>query len=466
MFSSARILIIDDEPDMLSGLAAILEALGYRAFAAGNATLALEMLLGSEFDIIFCDLQMPALNGIQFLEKARKIAPDTPVVIFTAYGTIERAVEAMKNGAYDFIEKPINTDLLKNVLTRSIAQRKLYKERAALMNESPNRYGAENIVGKSKPIEKIFEMAQQVAGSDVNVLITGESGTGKELIARYIHTLSNRKNKPFVPVNCGALPEALFESEIFGHEKGAFTGASRKKIGLLEYANGGVFFLDEVCELPLAMQVKMLRVIQDKCLRRLGSNGNIDLYVRILSATNRNVSEFLESGKMRNDFYYRINVINLHLPPLREREDDILLLSDFFLDRSLKSSLKNIKGFAPEVIALFRKFRWPGNVRQLENIIERAVVLTKSDMITCEDLPVYLLEECKSVTANHSEHVSLQQVKQQVTSDIEKKTLLRLLEKYHGNITRVAEDAGMTRRNVHRLINLHNIDPDTWRHTE
>ncbi len=463
MTYSAKILIIDDEPDMLSGFAAILEALGHTPHPAISAPAAYEFLLQNEFDIIFSDLQMPELNGMQFLEKARKIAPDTPIVIFTAYGTIERAVDAMKNGAYDFIEKPINTDRLRNVLSKSLAQRKLYKERGVLMNESPNRYGIENIIGKSKAIEKVFDIVKQVADSEANVLITGESGTGKELIARCIHVLSAKRNKPFVPVNCGALPEQLFESEIFGYEKGAFTGANRKKIGLLEYADGGVFFLDEVCELPLTMQVKMLRVMQDKNLRRLGGNELIHVNTRILSATNRNISWFVETEKMRNDFFYRINVINIHLPPLRERENDILLLAEFFLERALKTSLKDIRGFSPEVIDKLIRFSWPGNVRQLENVIERAVILTNDRIITIADLPVYLNEETAPVSENKSSQVSLQEAKHKLTADIEKKVLQSLLEKHRGNITRVAEEAGMTRRNAHRLIKLHQINPDTWR---
>ncbi len=463
MAHSAKILIIDDEPDMLSGFAAILEALGHIPHPVTNPVAAFNLLRENEFDIIFSDLQMPELNGMQFLEKARKIAPDTPVVIFTAYGTIDRAVEAMKNGAYDFIEKPINTEKLIAVLSKSIAQRKLYKERNTLMSESPNRYGIENIIGKSKAIEKVFDIVQQVASSEANVLITGESGTGKELIARCIHALSPKKNKPFVPVNCGALPEQLFESEIFGYEKGAFTGANRKKIGLLEYANEGVFFLDEVCELPLAMQVKMLRVMQDKNLRRLGGNELIHVNTRILSATNRNVNWFVETEKMRNDFYYRINVITINLPPLREREDDIILLADFFLERALKTSLKDIKGFAPEVLDKFMQFNWPGNVRQLENVIERAVILTNDSVINVADLPVYLNEEIVPITSTQPLQVSLQDAKHKLTADIEKMVLLALLDKHNGNITRVAEEAGMTRRNAHRLIKLHKIDPDNWR---
>ncbi len=461
MKTMPRVLIVDDEPEMLSGCSKILRALNYRPVPIQDGKLAVRLLQEEEFDLVICDLFMPDVDGMEILHTAQKYAPQTPFIIFTAYGTIDRAVEAMKKGAFDFLEKPFEAEHLKVVLEKGMKQRNLFHERENLLKQLENKYSFDNIIGKSAAMNAVFELINSVAKSDANVLITGESGTGKELIARSIHARSDRKTKSFVPVNCGAFPESLFESEIFGYEKGAFTGANKRKIGLLEFANGGTFFLDEVCELPLALQTKLLRVLQNGQLRHIGGNELIEVDVRLISATNRDLQNALEEGQIRNDFYYRLNVINIHLPPLRERREDIGLLAEHFLQKALKSSSKEVRGFDEHVIPQLEKYNWPGNVRELENVIERAVALAGGNIITISDLP-------REIQSNENrpysfEQLSLTEVKQKAIDDVEKKYLLYLLQKYHGHVTKISEEAGMTRRNIHRLLNRHNLNPQAWR---
>ncbi|UCF65855.1 MAG: sigma-54-dependent Fis family transcriptional regulator [bacterium] len=461
MSKNSRILVVDDEEEMLSGCAKILKALGHHPLLAQNGHDAISLLQEEEMDLILCDLLMPDIDGMDILRSAQKYKPATPVIIFTAYGTIDRAVSAMKEGAFDFIEKPFEVNYLKVVIAKGLNQRNLFIERKNLLSQLKDRFSFDNIVGKSSAMRSVFEMIESVAQSESNVLITGESGTGKELIARSIHARSLRKTKAFVPVNCGAFPENLFEAEIFGYEKGAFTGAIHQKIGLLEFADGGTFFLDEVCEFPLTLQTKLLRVLQDKQLRRIGGNELIQINVRLISATNRNVQEALSNGQIRDDFYYRLNVINIHLPPLRDRKDDIPLLAEHFLQKILKSSPKMIKGFNDEVIAIFSKYHWPGNVRELENIVERAVTLSREEYITVDELPPELQLNGNS-NLSFSD-LTLTEVKQHAVERLEKKYLLFQLQKHQGNVTKIANEAGMTRRNIHRLLKIHNLDPKAWR---
>jgi DNA-binding NtrC family response regulator len=461
MNSSARILIVDDEPDMLSGCAKIIKSLGYQPFPIQDGALAIKLIKEDEFDIVLCDLLMPDVGGMQILKAIQTYAPLTPVIIFTAYGTIDRVVSAMKVGAFDFIEKPFEANYLEIVLQKGLAQRNLFLERANLIHLLEDKYSFENIVGQSPAMRRIFEMIESVAQTDANVLITGESGTGKELIARSIHARSRRKTKSFVPINCGAFPENLFEAELFGYEKGAFTGATQRKIGLLEFANNGTFFLDEVCEFPLNLQTKLLRVLQDQQLRHLGGNELIQVNVRLISATNRNLQKVFSDGVMREDFYYRLNVINIDIPPLRERKEDIGLLAKFLLQKTLKSSPKIITDFDNDVIQLLEKYNWPGNVRELANVIERAVTLAKGNRITINELPAEINTEDDSAITFYN--LPLQEAKKKSLEELERKYLIYLLSKHSGHVTKIAEEAGMTRRNIHRLLNRHKIDPNSWR---
>ncbi len=458
-----KILIIDDEPDMLSAYANILAALGNKPIPISEGRLALDLMKEDVFDLIFCDLLMPDIDGMQIIEKAQKLAPQTPIIIFSAYGTIDRAVAAMRAGAFDFIEKPFNTERLKVLIDKGLRQRNFYKEHNNILQQLERKYRIDNIISKSDAMKSVFDMIESVSQSDANVLITGESGTGKELIARSIHVHSNRKKKPFVPVNCGAFPENLFEAELFGYEKGAFTGATKRKIGLLEYADTGSFFLDEVCELPVNLQVKMLRMLQDQELRRVGGNELIKIDVRVISATNQDIKKVLEKEIIRQDFYYRINVINIQVPPLRERKGDVTLLAEYFLNRALKSSTKDVAGFTDEAMNKLEEYDWPGNVRELENVVERAVTLVKGEMLTITELPQSIQSASKSGFSFGD--LSLADAKQKAIDDIEKKYLLYLLDKHSGNVTKIAEEAGMTRRNIHRMLNRHSIDPGSWRYS-
>jgi DNA-binding NtrC family response regulator len=462
MNNKLKILVIDDEPDMLMGFAKLLEAQGHHPFPVSDAASAARILEEEQIDMVFTDLLMPEIDGLQILELVQKNNPSIPVIIFSAYGTIDRAVIAMKAGAFDFIEKPFDAERITMAIRKALNHMNLFNERNNLLNQLEDKFRYDNIIGNSSAIKLVFEMVEKVANSEANILITGESGTGKELIARSIHAHSNRKTKPFVPVNCGAFPENLFEAEIFGYEKGAFTGANKRKQGLLEYANGGTFFMDEVCELPMPLQTKFLRSIQDKQVRHLGGNELIHVDVRIISATNENIRTALSSQKLREDLYYRLNVINIHLPPLRERKEDIRLLAESFLRKFSSSMHKGISGFSEKVLHLFEEYNWPGNVRELENIVERAVTLSKGTIITEAELPNQLFSPESS--PGSFDEIKFNDAKQMAINDVEKKYLLHLLEKHKGNITRMAEDAGMTRRNMHRLLNNHNLDTDQWRH--
>jgi len=461
MDRKSRILIIDDEPDMLSACSKIITVLGNEPVPISDPKKAIKFLEEEEFDLIFCDLLMPDHDGMEVLEICQKLAPNTPVIIFSAYGTIDRAVTAMKAGAFDFIEKPFEANNLKILIEKGLRQRNLFRERINLLKQLEDKYHFDNIIGKSLVMRNVFEMIENVSKTDANILITGESGTGKELIARSIHARSRRKTKAFVPVNCGAFPENLFEAELFGYEKGAFTGAAHRKIGLVEFADGGTFFLDEVCELPSNLQIKLLRTLQDQMLRRVGGNDLIQVDIRLISATNQNIEQALREETLRTDFYYRLNVINIHVPPLRERKEDIQLLAEHFLDKCLTTSAKKIKGFTDEVIHALENYNWPGNVRELENNIERAVTLAKDNKIILADLS-------PNISNNHPapafyDGTSLIDLKHKAVEEIEKKYLLVLMEKYKGNITRVAEEAGLTRRHIHRMINIYKIDPNIWR---
>ena len=461
MIKNPRILIIDDEPEMLNGCSKILKALGCQPFPIQDSKLALNILQEEKFDLIICDLLMPEIDGMKILQTVQSVCPHTPVIIFTAYGTIDRAVAAMRQGAFDFIEKPFETEHLKIIIDRGINHKTLLDERENLLLQLKDKYSFDNIIGKSMVMLKVFELIESVADSDLNVLITGESGTGKELIARSIHSRSARCTGPFVPVNCGAFPEQLFEAELFGYEKGAFTGAMKNKIGLLEYADEGTFFLDEVCELPKNLQTKLLRVLQDQELRHLGGNDLIRVNVRLISATNRIIESALRDGSLRNDFYYRLNVVNIHLPPLRERREDIRLLAEYFLQEALKTTSKDIPGFSDEVIDRFEIYDWPGNVRQIQNVVERAVTLASNSKITLSELPAELLNTNEMQVAFSD--VSLSAAKKKAVEETEKKYLVFQLQKHTGNITRIAAETGMTRRNIHHLLKRHNIDAKAWR---
>jgi len=381
------IMIVDDETNYLVVLEALLGPEGYEIITSGKAHDALEQVRDSDLDLIIADMKMPGMTGMELLEECKKIKPELPVIIMTAYGTIETAVEAMKKHAYDYITKPFQNEQLKLTVKKALENYRLIKENRLLSEALTDRFRYGNIVGKSKPMLKVYDIIGKVAQSKASVLISGPSGTGKELIAKAIHYGGIRKDRPFISVNCGALTETLLESELFGHEKGAFTGAVAMKKGRFEMADGGTLFLDEVGEMTPALQVKLLRVLQEMEFERVGGTRTIKVDVRIISASNRNLKEDVAENTFREDLFYRLNVINVEVPSLRERIDDIPLLVKYFIEKYGVGENENKIELSPDVWKTFYAYAWPGNVRELENVIERGVVLSSGGKITLDDLP-------------------------------------------------------------------------------
>lgn len=383
-----RILVVDDEQLIRENLSYILKKEGYEVEEAENGKTAYDKVINNAFDIVITDIEMPVMKGTELLEKIRRIDLQTSVIIITAFGSLDTAITALRNGASDYILKPVEFDELLIKVKRLFEIKELMTENKVLREEIHRKYDYENIVGKSHTIKKVYEMVDAVAETDSTVLITGKSGTGKELVARALHFKSNRKNKPFIAVNCGAISENLIESELFGHKKGAFTGAVSDKDGYMKAAQSGTLFLDEISEMPPQLQVKLLRAIQEKEYTPVGTALALTVNARFVASTNRDLLEEVKSGRFREDLYYRINVIEIHIPSLKEREEDIPLLADHFLNKYRKELNKNIKGIDSDAMRALLSYEWKGEIRELENIIERAVIFCKSDMISINDLPV------------------------------------------------------------------------------
>lgn len=381
-----KILVVDDEKSMRDFLALVLKKEGYFVTVASDGEEAIEILQKDIFDLVITDVKMPSLSGIDVLKAVKETAGETLVIMITAFASTETAIEALKEGAYDYITKPFQIEEVKLIIRNALEKRRLRAENLLLRRELKGLATFENIIGKSEKMQKVFETVRKVADTSSNVLIFGESGTGKELIARSIHFNSRRKDKPFVTVNCSALPETLLESELFGHMKGSFTGAISNKEGLFEVANGGTIFLDEIGETSPAIQVKLLRVLQEKEFRRIGGTKDVRVDVRIIAATNKDLDRAIAEGTFREDLYYRLDVIPIHVPPLRERLEDIPLLVQHFLNKISQTAGKNIKGITPEALQLLKTQEWRGNVRELENVIERTIALVAGGMIGPEDL--------------------------------------------------------------------------------
>jgi len=385
------LLIVDDEPNIRRVLSAVFAKAGYEIFTAENGKKALDVISTEpSLDVMLCDLVMPDLNGVEVLKSAKEINPRLSVVMITAHGTIKTAVDAMKLGAFDYITKPFDMDEIKLIVKNAFERSRLLTENIQLKQELQSRYRFDGIVGASRKMQEVFKIVERVAGSNATVLIRGESGTGKELIARAIHYNSTRHDKPFIAVSCAALPETLLESELFGYEKGAFTGAVGQKAGRFELAHHGTLFLDEIPDISPAMQVKMLRVLQEREFERVGGTKPVRVDVRLLAATNRDLEQAVANGEFRPDLYYRLQVIQIFLPPLRERKEDIPTLVEHFIEKFNQENGKNVKFASPEAMDLLMKYNWPGNIRELENAIERGVVLADadSDVITPDLLPV------------------------------------------------------------------------------
>ncbi len=452
-----RILVIDDEEDMLENCRRILDRLGYESLLESDGAQGVLRFEHEHPVVTLTDLRMPGMDGLEVLRSIRRLDREALVILFTAFATVETAVEAVKEGAFDYVPKPFSADQLQLVIERALMQRRLLEENRRLREQLTETYRFENIVGRSRPMLQVYDLIKKVAASEANILIVGESGTGKELIARCVHANSPRAARAFVPVDCASLPEHLLESELFGHEKGAFTGAIAMRRGLFEEADGGTSFLDEVGDIPLPLQAKLLRVLQERQVRRVGGNRFLDVDVRVISATHQNLAGMVQEGRFREDLYYRLNVISIPLPPLRDRSGDIPLLAYHFLQKYAAQSGKDVKGIAPETLELLEAYPWPGNVRELQNVIERAVVLAEGETITPAELPASLRLPQKVPAEIVADHLSLKKAKRQWVEAFEREYLIALLNKHQGNISQAAKTAGVDRKTIHRLIKRYRI---------
>jgi two-component system NtrC family response regulator len=449
------ILIVDDEKNYLVVLEALLGPEGYETVTADNAAAALRLIRESDLDLVITDMKMPHMSGLELLEASKELKPDLPVIIMTAYGTIEMAVEAMKKQAYDYITKPFKNEELKLTIKKALHNYRLIKENRLLSEALTDRYSYGNIIGKSKPMLKIYDMIRKVAPSKASVLITGPSGTGKELIAKAIHYNSPRKDRPFISINCGALTETLLESEIFGHERGAFTGAVSMKKGRFELADGGTLFFDEVGEMPLPLQVKLLRALQEMEFERVGGTRTIRVDVRVLSASNREIKQDVAEGIFREDLFYRLNVIHIEVPPLSERIEDVRLLVDHFIEKYRQDGVKEKVELSPETWKALYNHTWPGNIRELENVIERAVVLNPGGIIELEDLPAEFSKKREEIDVNR--FIPANAPLQKTLEQIEEQLIRRALRQCDNIQSHAADMLSITKSLFQHKMKKYNI---------
>lgn len=445
MKRKAKILIVDDEAIVRESLRDWLNDVSYQVFTAEDGHQALEILEKERPEIAIADLVMPGIDGIELMKRAKYMLPNIEVIIITAYGSIPTAISAIREGAYDYIEKPFCPERVELLIEKLVKHQRLIEENYSLLQKLEERYRFEDIIAKSPKMQRVIEVIKVIAKSNATILITGDSGTGKELVARAIHSQSYRRGKPFVAVSCAALPESLLESELFGHEKGAFTGAYSQKKGKFEVANRGTLFLDEIGEMSTNIQVHLLRVLEEKEFTRVGGNEIIKVDVRVISATNKDIKKAVANGEFREDLYYRLNVVSVELPPLREREEDIPLLAQHFLRKFAVENRKEITGFSPEATDFLLKYEWPGNVRELENAIERAVILAKSSSIEVADLP----QENLLLTHSAPPGESLRQV--------EKNHILNILSETGGNHSEAARTLGISRATLYNKIRAYGL---------
>ncbi len=452
-----RILIVDDESSLREMLAILLEREGYQIEEAANGQIALGLIQSRDFDLIISDMKMPCLGGIGLLRKVREQEIKTPMLMITAFSSTEEAVEAMKLGAYDYITKPFKNDEIRLVIKNALERRQLEAENFQLKQQLGVRFSFQRLIGDSPAMKKLVALLERIAPSQANVLITGESGTGKELVAKALHLNSERKKNPFVPINCGAIPENLLESELFGHEKGAFTGADRKKEGLFESANQGTLFLDEIGELPMGMQVKLLRVLQEREFRRVGGTRTLPLDIRLIAATNQDLTEMIQAGSFREDLFYRLNVVSVELPPLRNRKEDIpMLIDNFYQQRTSKQHYS----ISREALQILLNYDWPGNVRELENLVERCIVLGETEQLTTDILPLQIStfsKKSSDVLSEIPENFNLEKW----LEDMERSLLLTALEKSGGVKKKAAELLGISFRSIRYRLDKLGVSDDS-----
>ena len=460
--SRLRILVIDDEEAVLRAcVRALSEIPNAEVISEQRSPRAAELLKEKSFDLLVSDIRMPEMSGIELLEVAHENDPDLPVILVTGYPTIETAVESVKLGAADYIVKPVLPDDLLATAERVLERERLRRENRVLRRQMERSYTFGELVGRGAAMKNVFDTIGRVAETDVDVLIVGETGTGKELVARSIHANSRRKNKRFIPVDCGAIPENLLESELFGHERGAFTGAHQRSIGLMELADGGTFFLDEVVSLPLSVQAKLLRALQERQVRRVGGKQEISVDIRVVAASNLNAADEIRAQRFREDLYYRINVGRIELPPLRERGEDVSLLINHFLDRYAKEMGRPVRKVSPEAMEILTSYSWPGNVRELQNVIKRALVMSRDEVLAVEDLPDEIVAQSRTTT--QEEGMGLFILREQRIAAFERQYLTDLLKTHGGDVSESARDACVPRGTFYRLMKKYEIEPQEFR---
>jgi len=448
-----RVLVVDDDASMCDMLVSDLGELGFEVKARTAAPAALEALVASEFDAVVADLNMPGMSGLELCERIVASRPDVPVIVITAFGSIQTAIAAIRSGAYDFVTKPLEVDALGLALERAIQHRRLSDEVRRLRQavEEGRRFGT--LLGTSPAMRRMYELLDRIADSSASVLIAGETGTGKELVARALHERGRRKAGPFVAVDCASLPEPLLESELFGHVRGAFTDAHAARRGLFVQANGGALFLDEIGDLPLALQAKLLRALQTRCVRPVGANEEVPFDVNLIAATNRDLESAVEEGRFREDLYFRINVIHVEMPPLRARGGDVLLLAQHFVDRYAAQAGKRVTGLSPEAAERLLAYVWPGNVRELENCIERAIALTRHETIGLDDLP----EKIRGFQRSHVLVAGDDPSELAPLEEVERRYVLRVMEAVGGSKTLAARVLGIGRKTLYRKLEQYKI---------
>jgi len=463
MAEEGSVLIIDDKPNMLKMLKTLLGD-SYEVTTADSADEGLHKFRDINPDVVLSDIRMPGMSGMELLRKMKDENPTAEVILMTAYAEVSQAVKAVKEGAYNYVTKPFEPEDIQLTLDKALERKRLREKTEILQQEIEEKYGFPNIVGDSKPMRRAFKLARKAAESDATVLLTGESGTGKEVFAKAIHYTSPRSTDRFVDINCAAVPEGLIESELFGHVKGAFSGASQEKKGLFEEADGGTLFLDEVTELPSDLQVKLNRAIQEKEIRRVGDTRNRQVDARIIASSNRELEQALEDGEIREDLYYRLNVFPIHLPPLRERDGDIPLLVRHFLQQEVGAEEAEEYDIEPDAMQMLLAHNWPGNIRELENVIERAVVLAEEKTITADILSPLSPHEAESEPrmAPLSE-MTYEEAMDKMSENCRRQYLVEVLKQYGGNVTKAAEHAGIERESFHRLMRKCDIDSDEIR---
>lgn len=448
MKHNCTVLIVDDEEDMLETCKMILEPYGFKIYTAVSPVQALEYIKSKNIDVVVTDLRMPEMDGLELISQIKEVSPRTEILVFTAYASIETAVESIKLGAFNYIQKPFSKEQFIELIKKAMETKKIYEEYNKL-RDSFKATVFDRFIYSSNVMEDIVNTAKKIATSDINVFITGETGTGKEMIAKFIHKKSRRKNEKFVVVDMNTVNETLAESELFGYRKGAFTGAGQDRAGLMESANKGTLFIDEIGDINKRLQSKLLRVIEEKKVRRLGSNEEIFIDVRIISATNRDVYTMTKKGEFRKDLYYRLNTVHIHIPPLRERKDDIITLANFFMEGLEKIYRKGIEKISKPAMNKLLNYNWPGNVRELKNVIERAVILSNNDVINEED--IIFDEQEPSLSLGDEAHTL---GRKQFLKNIDKQYLLKIIKKHNGNISAAAQEAGVHRSTIYRILKM------------